>query len=824
MAQQKVNLRFFRNYNNYFNRIVKHESSVSSITATHVDLLSTNFVPQDVITEHVVNWTDSWAPDYMIEYDGDTILSRWFVMEFERLRGNQSRATLKRDTVAEHYSSIINKPAYIEKATLKDIYDPAIFNKEELEVNQIKKSETSLQDDSHMGWLVAWISSKENNTDFKAHFMDGQRPLTVPYSREVSTNIDYTTSNITSWVNDHGLNSTYKVLKDPEDYVALKVSSLANRDNPPDYNKVNYKFYRDGSVATSSATEPWDVDDQYKVKFTYGTPSAAIISRLDSMRSTLFSHLNSTLGITAYTDPVFSYEDAIVKDTSDNKLYRVIPHYGSWSVTSPTAFDTNNIISIDIASLTDGLSGETSYEASGDIVFFEIKDVTNDLVVTSSLYADIGSLNPSTSNLIDAPYMAICIPYTTNISKDTSVRQDTVTDHKQNDPSQDITFNINDGQAFSAATLLSYALQDNAGLLDVQLLPYCPILNEITMTGTNSMNLDSRTINETRKIYFYKTDGINFNKNTPLAIGYVFYRSTFTFNITHSIPDRPNAVSKKLFSETTKYRLCSPNYSSYFDFNPYMNHGVDYFNVDCTYKPYKSYIHMNPNFKGYYGADYNDQRGLIIISDFSIPQVTDAWREYQINNKNYSNIFDRQMQNLDVTQKWERREALVNAITAPISGGTSGALAGGMAGGVWGAVAGGVVGTGAGTAGGVMDYLRTKELQQEQKNYLTDMYNYNLQNVQALPQTISSVSSYDANNKLWPFLEFYSCSSWEFVAMSDKIKYNGMKVGRIGNMSDFIDPNERTYIKCQLIRSESEGEDYSVLDDIAQELNKGVFI
>lgn len=87
-------------------------------------------------------------------------------------------------------------------------------------------------------------------------------------------------------------------------------------------------------------------------------------------------------------------------------------------------------------------------------------------------------------------------------------------------------------------------------------------------------------------------------------------------------------------------------------------------------------------------------------------------------------------------------------ITAPLAGGVTGAMAGGVAKGVPGTIAGAGVGVGMGLAGGIADYAKTVGLNKEALNYNHDMYNYNLQNIQALPQTLSSISSYDANNKL----------------------------------------------------------------------------
>ena len=136
--------------------------------------------------------------------------------------------------------------------------------------------------------------------------------------------------------------------------------------------------------------------------------------------------------------------------------------------------------------------------------------------------------------------------------------------------------------------------------------------------------------------------------------------------------------------------------------------------------------------------------------------------------------------------------------TAPLAGGVTGGAAGAMAGGVPGMIAGSVAGAGMGLAGSIADYAKTAELNKEALNYNQDMYNYNLQNIQALPQTLSSISSYDANNKLWPFLEIYGCSDIEKDAMKNKLIYNGMKIGRIDTINNFISVTTN-YIKAKLI-------------------------
>lgn len=152
-----------------------------------------------------------------------------------------------------------------------------------------------------------------------------------------------------------------------------------------------------------------------------------------------------------------------------------------------------------------------------------------------------------------------------------------------------------------------------------------------------------------------------------------------------------------------------------------------------------------------------------------------------------------------------------------------GALTGALVGGPIGALVGGLVGAGASTAAGIRDYQLSEQLRQEAIDYTTDQFGYQLGNIKALPNSLSRTSALTYNNKLFPFLEFYSCTDEEKQALKDKIKYNGMTVMRIGIISDFI-KNEPTYIKGRLIRLEGTDNNFHVINEIANEINKGVFI
>lgn len=202
-------------------------------------------------------------------------------------------------------------------------------------------------------------------------------------------------------------------------------------------------------------------------------------------------------------------------------------------------------------------------------------------------------------------------------------------------------------------------------------------------------------------------------------VGKLFWATAgnFSFDIEYSIPAKNNALDTKVASETEIYRLCSPNYSGVFEFDPYMNNGVQIFNVDCSYKPFNPYIHINPVFNYLYGSDFNDQRGLIIQGDFSLPQETNAWTQYELNNKNYQAMFDRQIQNLKVNQDVQRKQQVFNAVTGTIGGSLSGATTGALVGGGFGAVAGAAIGGIASGIGGALDVKYSDMLRNEALDY-----------------------------------------------------------------------------------------------------------
>lgn len=186
-----MNILVLKKFNNYANRIVVRydtlddykERSASNLTFTDI-----NFNPNDgVITEliignemqrqpaeeagatEVLDWDTNGAPDYLICFKDDEIISRWFITECIRTRLGQFHLQLKRDSIADHLEAVTDATCFIEKGIIEDSEDPAIYNKEPIRTNQIKSDEFLLKDETQSGWIVGYVAKDRTETDNNGH-------------------------------------------------------------------------------------------------------------------------------------------------------------------------------------------------------------------------------------------------------------------------------------------------------------------------------------------------------------------------------------------------------------------------------------------------------------------------------------------------------------------------------------------------------------------------------------------------------------------------------------------------------------------------------
>lgn len=427
----------------------------------------------------------------------------------------------------------------------------------------------------------------------------------------------------------------------------------------------------------------------------------------------------------------------------------------------------------------------------------------------------------------DACYDVFCIPYSDNFT------------FEKNGTS----ITMNKAIALQAAVALGQA---GLNVYDIQLLPYFPDRSAVGITESgkelglihdNYVDLDLFTEHVD---YEYITNSDNFFDPERANIGVIFWSrvSNGELNIENPITlensDEP--IVRKISNETDVYRVVSPNYSGQFEFSVAKSGGlINLFNIDYTYKPYNPYLHVTPGLTGLYGDNFvslDDARGLICGGDFSLSRVTSGWEQYQLQNKNFQEMFDRQIKNMDVNNAIAREQQQLSGILGIATGGIGGAVGGAMAGSKvpgLGTAAGAIGGAVMGTVGGAIGYVKDKEWlerqQQEARSYAIDMYGYQLGNIQAMPYALTKTSAFTKNNRVFPFVEYYTSTYEETELLRNKIEYNGMTVMAADKLEDFsTSPFEKTFLKGQLIRLEEITDDFHIADAIYQEVNKGFYI
>ena len=352
------------------------------------------------------------------------------------------------------------------------------------------------------------------------------------------------------------------------------------------------------------------------------------------------------------------------------------------------------------------------------------------------------------------------------------------------------------------------------------------MLEDSGYTWGNGMLTKTNYVSGTDGFYIYEGGEGQTHIKTVCFWGKHESRS-FSRDIAVGIPSFSTALEKKIYSQLWSCRIVSPNYSGGFEFSPAKAYGDKTtptsipVNIRYTMRPYQPYIRISPTYnnKGLYGNFFaKETRGLICQGDFSLPQVGDAWKQYQINNKSYMNVFNRTIDNLELQQEAARLSQITGSI-----GGAIGAGAG--AGMVFGP-AGAAVGAAASVVGGTVDYFMSEKLRQKAIDFTRDNFRSMTENIKAQPYTLSKVCSFDIDSNIFPFIEVYSASDEEIAAFKKKIEWNGMTVNRIGTFNEFK-PRASTscrYIKAQIIRLADLHEELHTANAISEELYKGVYI
>lgn len=782
------------NYNNYYNRIYKRNDTYQEyINASASNILgiekSYNFNLKDgVNVDHIFN-VDSNVdePNYclLLNETDNSIASRWFVVEWEKVRGNQYHAILRRDLLADNYEAITTAPAFIEKGYVGP-NDSAIFNKENITVNQIKTSETLLKDDSKTAWIVGYIAQDHPALSDKQFTLNPEVDMTITGNFSDWEYANWCDGNPHTTIDESNVENIVRYVLRANEIREFQFNATTSKS----FNSVANDSWLVSSTGSKTAQQVLnDYTNSNWMGNIYWTTvlDKIYLDNSSYANSTVMSTLNSLIGKRVqFSDGVYEFNIVTSNDVTGWKY---------WDNGNLYNYLYSTVLT-DLQELGGSISVVTRYPVAYDL------HITNFIINARKLENIQGeytySISQSVRKLDDAPYKMFCVPYYTGSGR--------------------YRFSV-DGSSYiyvdkevQMAWAMSIAKELGNNLYDLQILPYCPLSNW-EMGSTRAIWSKGKTVD---------VDYVVLKGASNLNYGYCSFCDVSSKEQFLKYPTE--VLDYKIENQCDMYRLCSPNYASVFEFNAARNGGIEGYNVRFTYKPYQPFINVAPKFGRLYGQDFKDNRGLILAGDFSLPIVTDAWINYQLNNKNYQLAFDRQIENMEVNYGWQRAQGIANAVVGTIQGGTTGAMAGGMAGGPVGAAAGVLVGTGAAIAGGALDLTMQQSLHNEALDFARDNFGFQLGNIKALPNTLNKVSSIVANSKLFPFVEYYTCTKEERKAFHDKLTYNGMTIGRIGKISQFLNPGDiQTYVKGQLIRLEGKYDTHEV-NEIANEFMKGWYI
>ena len=782
---------YLLNYNNYYNRIVKSTTLANYKSQALYTLQDVSFKLMDsCYTEQIVNISASVNPDYVVITETannvESISSRWFIMESKRTRAGQYKLQLRRDVFVDYNTIIGNATLFCEKGFVVDS-DPLIYNSEGNQYNQIKVTEKLLKDATGSAWLVGYcdrnLMQEAIGNEIEVDMYSGGVPAyTKKYANEAAMITDFPTSSYT------GLMTPYIAeVHDIGFYFGMGQGDPAKWYNVLISNSVTNATERAGSA--NNKVKSVSALLTYLSMIIPSEEDLASDLLLDKSASTYYDLIHQNNGTIARvgTGGTYKYYQLKVMETTTTALDSL----ASLTRTKATLDDM-----LEEAADRNLWDGSYTFPNDASVAYTRTTYIARWMEITPDVKAEIADTVPMCNT---APYYMFVIPYHAVDYEWPSGSDDSPTiNSATSDP------------VFSMQFVQQFIKQVGTHVLDVQLLPYFPEPYLIHNGAITLQDVDKLSVT-----YFEDTNQVKY--------GFIYWGAPQTFSaiINETVDMLP---SKKIDNETRFLRLNAPNYSASFDMSIAKNDGISAFHVTGTYRPYQPHIQIIPEWGGIYGQYFADGRGLICGGDYSIDIVNDQWTEYQITNKNYQLMFDRQIQTMDLRHEYQTLQQGIGMITGAFGGAGSGALSlGGL--GKGGAIAGGVIGGLASLGGGIADFVYGQKLRADERGAAFDQFGYQLGNIQARPTTLTKMSALVGNNKIWPFYEIYSATSRETTLLQQQLIYGGMTVQAVGTVYEFtVNGGGPTYIRGKLIRVTGLEHDAQMSQLVADELARGIYM
>lgn len=816
-------IRLYWGVRNYNDR--RPLQDLSEATQTQ-DIYNVNFIANDgletTLTVNTVLAGDDTTvfPSYMTCSDG----TEWFILSSVKTRQQQLVLTLHRNLLAEHWDELQNKPFIFRKAS--DIENSA-FNysryMKTTNMSQVKTGEYVVKDITYgNGWLIGYVNKNLSWTN-------NQGETVTNGTVSVNPNLysyDYLVDSLQNWehygqtvVSKRTLTvAWHAALAGSTDVRIAQVNVSRGLTTPLTYD-YNLSQSQEACIYTlpGTDTETWKkrwLDSRLKM-----------VSDIGSALSKVIKSHTSQLGYTVNNFDAYNNKIIAVK-SSDGSIVR-------YKMTVETLSHTDNDFTTDDAKIMydelhnkyyTGLIKPFQALTATDVDFgsvhftYETQSISLSRIYDNEISVDYRQNHAHT---LDALYDVFAIPLGGSFT------------YVDTDGESHNLYLSHDALGLQQKLImLATGLYTTWGdqLIDLQWLPYGPVPDNYQFVQAQSSDyplynysLIKEGTNNISIMYWCPTSQYQRQLSVNLE----------SYGISMDYEAASNGFCRR-WEEEHLVRLVSPNYASQFEFSPIKNDGLEAFNIYIAYKPYSPYVRVAPKFSGLYGQNYNDDRGLILSGDFSLDRISSAWTQYKLQNKNYQLIFDRQIQSMDLQNEAQDRldnqaavQDVFGVIGGTVQGASSGAMTGALVGGGIGAIAGGVVGTAGALGAGIADAVTNagnrkmaKAIRDDTRQAAIDQFNYQIGNIQAMPDTVTRIATFNPDYKVYPVLEIYSCTSQEDINFRAAVSWNGYDV----NVYAQLNAADSGYIAGTVLRFDDMQLNAAETRDINYELNIGVYL
>lgn len=790
-------------FNNYRNRIYKAVYDVTSMLPYRTNgqgWETSNFNYGDKITTtQIVGSLEqpySEESDYCILQQDDGTIMKWFILEAHYVRGYQWQLTLRRDFGDE----IFNVDCIIHRGYVPDSSN-RIFNSEPLSFNKILKARENVTDKSVSPWYVAYVAKDwRPDGDQITFFYNGIDP-------------DITVAGLSNW----------------EYY-----------DNIGENVQLSYSHFG------------VNVRDFFDITTTLSAHIAGVYSLQNRATRGIIPYLEGMLGL----DGLHLSASHNIRDTAERLV-----SYGPFARSYDTVLAARSYINLDKVYELTRLNGKYLFDSRTNKTFamsvtvnpFVTERITpsefssvfmdaRQMLKNEGYLADFGKTSEAnmdtnwafaeietrsvTLSLTEVPYATGTdhIPIPTSRNRTDSSAYDIIAF-----PAHEVKLGISSDTTnrIKANALAGYfASLPQDVVYDIQLLPFSPINDKYLTTrqnGIGRVRTDLMVIN---------VDDV---QNTDTTTGYLqvfFVRNAQCY---HRLQCELREGASPYFITKKKggykrvalcdmWRLNSPNMASTFEFNAAEMDGWGSFYAEMEFKPATPYVQVYMDFKRLYGTRFQDMRGLICSGEFSLSRTSSEWNEYVLRNKNYQLQFNREIDNLSLTQSVERKQQIANAMIGGLSSTVQAGVSAGMATGnpIVGVAAGAVM-AGANVAGAALDVKWSEQLRQEAQNFKKDMFNLSMENIKAVPATLTNVSPRTPRNNGFVTIEYYTCSEEEVDTLLNYIRWYGMSVEAVGRVQDWLEQGVETFVSATILRYDGI-EDSHYVNALNEELERGFYI